>query len=591
MTHASRTWELLPQAPQSFINEHSDLDPLIINLLYERSLHTQEEIDAFLHPNYSNDVHDPFLFQDMDRAVRRLFTAIEKEEYITIHGDYDADGVSAAVILHDTLTTLGAKHVDVYLPHRETDGYGLNNKTIDYLATEKTTLIITCDCGISNTAEIAYANSKGIDTIITDHHSVPEILPEAHAIIHPKVIGESYPDKELAGGAVAFKLAQGLLHTHHQTHKELPNGESHEGFEKWLLDMVAIATVADMVPLLGESRTLTQYGLVVLNKTRRIGLKKLFQETGLMHDDESMKQDIDAVTIGFRIAPQINAAGRIGNANVAYNLLTAQYGTDAIDLAFTLNQNNTERRELTERYVEQAITDIEANQKGNPILFVYHETWTTGIVGLIASRLKTLYDTPVIAMAPNGNDITGSGRSIKGFNLIEALRAMPEFFEKFGGHPMACGFSLKHKDERKTFEQAFMAYFKEKTKDIDLSLTLSIAANITLADINWERYDLLEKFKPFGQKNPEPIYAAYGVTVSQFKGIGKIANHLKITLTQDGHTKQAIGWNLCLTDKKSVNWCNQLTVGEKIDIAFHIGVNEWNGNRNLQLTIVDIKQS
>lgn len=586
-----KRWNVLPSPPQSFIDDHPELPKIVSSLLYNRGIMTAEEIDSFLQPDYSKDVHDPFLFKDMEVAVRRLFTAVEKDEHITIHGDYDADGVSAAVILTEVLEAIGAKHIDVYLPHREKDGYGLNNNTIDYLADKGTNLIITCDCGISNATEIAYANEKGIDSIITDHHTVPENVPKAHAIIHPKVPDEPYPDKELAGGGVAFKLAQGLIHTHHKSHETLANGISHEGFEKWLLDMVAIASVADMVPLLGESRTLTKYGLIVLNKTRRIGLQKLFLESGIMDNDMVLKKPIDANTIGFRIAPQINAAGRIDHANVAYKLLTAKYGSDAIDLAFRLHENNKERREITENYVKQAIDNVEKHQLDNPVLFYYNPDWTTGIVGLIASRIKARYQKPTIIMANNGDVVTGSGRSVPGFDMIDSLQEMPEYFDKFGGHPMACGFSLADSSKIKEFQEAFIKKCSKKTKDIDMTPTLDIDAEIDLADVDWKLYDSLDKFKPFGQKNPAPKYVARGVTITELKPLGKEKKHLRILVTHNNNViRKTIGWNLCTTDGEEKNWCKLLHVGDTIDIVFEIGINEWNGNRELQLTIVDIKQ-
>ena len=384
-------WNVLAPPPSEFLENHPELPPTVATLLYHRDITTQEQIDEFLHPDYSRDVHDPFLFKDMEKTVRRLFEAIEKGEQITIHGDYDADGVSASVILTDTLKVLGAKHLDVYLPHRETDGYGLNTNTIEHLHEKGTKVIITCDCGISNKKEVELANEKGIDVIITDHHSIPAELPPAFAIIHPKIEGETYPYRDLAGGGVAFKLAQALLKAHHQTHETLPDGQSHDGFEKWLLDMVAIASVADMVPLIGESRTLTKYGLIVLNKTKRIGMQKLLLEARILAEDGSMSKEIDAIMIGFRIAPRINAAGRLDHANTAYQLLATDDPTEAVDLAWQLDQSNDERRKITDEYVKEAVAQVEKDQMDNPVLFAFGKHWQTGVVGLIASRLKSKY--------------------------------------------------------------------------------------------------------------------------------------------------------------------------------------------------------
>jgi len=418
-------------------------------------------------------------------------------------------------------------------------------------------------------------------------------LPEAYAIIHPKIDGEPYPDKTLAGGGVAFKLMQAMFKKHAQTHETLPNGEAHEKAEKWLLDMVAIASVADMVPLLGESRTLTKFGLIVMNKAKRIGLRKLLMEAGIMHNDGSMKYPITEETIGFKIAPWINAAGRIDHANVAYELFITDRATDAVDLAYKLNQNNLERQAMTEMYVKEATRQVEMAQLDSPVLFVYHESWNPGVVGLVASRIKSLYERPVIAMTKNDSGIMGSGRSVEGFNMIESIQSMPELFDKFGGHPMACGFTLAAPDKREAFQEALTNAFVEKTKGMDLSPKLMIDAEIDLDHVTWELYDLLEKFSPFGQANPKPLYLAKDVTLFDIKAIGKTNGHLKIVLQH--HSKKmhkAIGWGLADETRGDGNdWSKLLKAGDHVDIVCEIGINEWNGNRELQLTITDIRKS
>lgn len=586
-----KQWIVQSEPPQEFFDEFPELPKIVAKLLYHRGLTEQKAIDEFLHPDYSQDIHDPFLFQDMEKTVARLFEAIEKEEKITIHGDYDADGVSGATILHSILTGLGHSNLDVFLPHREKDGYGLNLNTIKKLHEEGTNIIITCDCGISNTAEVALANELGMDVIITDHHSIPETIPEAFSIIHPKIPDEPYPDKELAGGAVAFKLAQALLASHKKEHELMPNGDKHESFEKWLLDMVAIASVADMVPLIGESRTLTKYGLIVLNKTKRVGMQKLLMEAGLMHNDGSMKNELNAESIGFQIAPRINAAGRLDHANVALKLFIETEPTKAVDLAFRLDQNNIERKNLTKDYVEQALAQVEKDQIDQPFLFVYHESWSPGIVGLIASRIKEKYYKPVYAMTLHNGQITGSGRSVEGFDMIATMQQVPEFFAKFGGHPMACGFSLANVEQFEEFKQAMLTKMKEQLESIDLTPKLYIDAEVDLEEINWDLYDLLDKFEPFGQKNPKPKYLAKDLTIKHVQPLGKDGTHIRIDVT---HTtpriRKTIGWRFC-DDTGDTNWCRRLKEGDKIDIVFEVGINEWNGNRELQLTIQDLRVS
>lgn len=584
-----KIWRVSADPPQTFLDEHPELPPIVARLLYHRNLTTQPAIDEFLNPDYSIHVHDPYLFRDMTKAVERILRAGENGEKITIHGDYDADGVSASVILASLFKILNI-NFDVFLPHRETDGYGLNMNTVDLLHKQGTKIIITCDCGISNAPEIAKANELGMDVIVTDHHSIPAKLPDAYAIIHPKVIGETYPDQTLAGGGVAFKLAQGILRKHKESNELLPNGDKHEAYEKWLLDMVAIASVADMVPLLGESRTLTKYGLIVLNKTRRIGLQKLLLEARLLNDDGTNRKEINADTIGFQIAPRINAAGRMNHANAAYNLLVTDSPTDAVDLAFALDQSNQDRQKMTEEIVKEAAKQIEIDQKNNPVLFAIGE-WPIGIVGLIASKLKERYQKPTIIMS-KGAAITGSGRSVPGFNMIGAMQEVPELFLKFGGHPMACGFTLKTPELLDEMKQTLIKKFNEKTAGEDMTPTLKIDAEIKLEDVNWDLFEHLEKFKPFGQANEKPRYAAYGLTIIGTEPVGKDGRHLRIIVNHTTpRARKLIGWNLCQETDTHSDWSKELKKGEKIDMVFEIDINEWNGNRELQMTIVDLRKS
>lgn len=586
-----KNWVVLPDPPSSFFQEFPDLPPIVARLLYHRHLRTQKAIDEFLHPDYGEDIHDPFLFREMDKAVTRIFAAMAQKEKITIHGDYDADGVSAAVILTSLFQALEYPYTDVFLPHRETDGYGLNMNTVRLLHEANTKLIITCDCGISNTAEVNLARELGMDVIITDHHSIPAEVPHAYAIIHPKIPGETYPDQTLAGGGVAFKLMQALLERHAETHDRLPNGEKHEGFAKWQLDMAAIASVADMVPLLGESRTLTKYGLIVLNKTRRIGLQKLLLEARLMQEDGTKKKAIAADTIGFQIAPRVNAAGRMNHANVAYKLLATNDPIEAVDLAYELDQNNQERQKRTEELYTLAQEQLARESTDTPVLFVVGNGWPIGLVGLLAGKLKEAYQKPSIVMTMNQKEISGSGRSITGFNLIESLQEIPEQFLKFGGHPMACGFTLASKEHVESFKTALIQKYHERTTGKDIDPTLDIDVQVDLDDITWELYDLLDQFAPFGQANPKPRYMANGLKVVGLEPVGQDGKHLRIMVTHHSpRVRKTIGWRLCNGNGKGVNWGKELKIGDTIDMVFEVDVNEWNGNRELQLTIVDLKK-
>jgi len=587
-----KNWIVLPQPPLEFLEAHPELQPIVSELLYQRKLVTPAAIDEFLNPDYSQDIHDPFLFRDMRKAVERLFQAIEKKERLTIHGDYDADGVSASVILTGLFNALDYHNFSVFLPHRETDGYGLNKNTVQLLASEGTKVIITCDCGISNQEEVTLANSFGMDVIITDHHTVPPILPDAYAIIHPKVPEETYPDKTLSGGGVAFKLLQAMLQLHEQKHELLPNGERPEALEKWSLDMVAISSVADMVPLLHESRTLTKYGLIVLNKTRRIGLQKLLLEARLMHNDGQMKSELTTDTIGFQIAPRINAAGRMNHANVAYRLLVTNDPIEAINLAYELNQNNQERQRLVEGVMREAVKQAEA-QKEMPVLFIIGNDWPVGIIGLIAGKIKERYYKPTMVITQSQAELIGSGRSIAELDMIEALQEIPQVFKKFGGHPMACGFTLNPAISLTECQTICTQKFQEKIIISDTSAKLIIDAQIDLDEVNWELYDIIQKFSPFGQDNPKPKYLARDLTVTALEPVGKDKKHLRLMVrSKTGRIRKTIGWGLCNPEKNDqVDWGKALAIGDKIDLVFEIDVNEWNGNRELQLTIVDLRRA
>jgi len=587
-------WNFLPSPPTEFINNHPELPPIITRLLWNRNLRSQEQIDEFLNPDYLQDLHDPFLFKEMEMAIKIIFTAIEQQKRIVVHGDYDADGVCAAALIITTLKKIGGKNINVFLPHREIDGYGLNLNTVKELHKQKTDLIITCDCGVSNYEEIVNAKKLGMQIIITDHHTVPNKIPPADAIIHPLLPTEKYPDKGLCGGGVAFKLVQAILKEHKATNTVLPDGQTHEAFEKWLLDLAAIATVGDMVPLLGESRTLVRYGLTVLNKTKNLGLKNLCVAAGIMDEEGKPKRGfLDTHSVGFQIVPRLNAAGRMDHANTAFALLMAENESEAKNLALQLNKNNSDRQQLTDQITKQAREQIKITaQENNPILFVLNKNWPTGILGLVAGKLKDEFYKPILVMTENEEEICGSGRSIAEFNLITGLQDMPQFFSKFGGHPQACGFSLISKDKLEEFKKALLNKASSQLTNIELVPQTNIDTEVKLEEVDWKLYDLLQKFEPFGQSNEEPKYAAYNLTVVNINPVGQDGKHLRIMVKHNSYmVRKTIGFGLGDTNRHPIDWKNNLKQGDKIDMVFTVGVNEWNGNRELQLTIEDIKKS
>ena len=571
-------WKVAESISEEFKNKFPEIDPVILQLLWNRGIKTQEEIDEFLYPDYNQDIHDPFLFLDMEKAVERVFSAVEKKEKITVHGDYDADGVCSALIVVDLLETMGA-NVNVYIPHRELEGYGLNMQTVEELGKNGVNLIITTDCGISNRGEIKLAKKLGVDVIVTDHHAEPAALPDdAIAIIDPHLAREKYPFRELSGAGVAFKLVQAILKS--SEFAVYGSRIDAEAFEKWLLDLVAIATIADIMPLLGENRTLVKYGLLVLNKTQRIGLEKLVESLGL-----NKNKSLDARNVAFQISPRLNAAGRIDHANQAYELLKTDDKNEVQDLVDALNKTNESRQSLSERVTAEAKAQIGEDIGDKKVLFALGLGWPLGIVGLVAGKIADNFWRPTFVMTDKEGKIMGSGRSIPEFDMMEGLREVKEFLSHYGGHAGACGFTLKNKKDLKKFEKALQKFAKKKLAGLDLAPTLNIDAEVKLEKIDWDLFELLQKFAPFGKGNERPRYLGRSLKVESFESVGTNGNHLRINLShENGQKKKFIGF--CFGE-----WCEKLKAGDNIDVVFEVDVNEWNGNRELQMKIIDLKLS
>jgi len=593
-----KRWLIAPEIKKEFQEKFPEINPVILQLLYNRGIKNQEAIDEFLNPDYGQDIHDPFLFSNMERVVKRIFEAKRQDEKIVVHGDYDADGVSSSIVLVNTLEAIGVNKVDVYLPHRELEGYGLNQETVRKLAQSGCKLIITCDCGIANRQEIELAKELGIDVIVTDHHHPPENLPDC-LIINPKVKGEEYPFKELAGVGVAFKVAQALI----KRSKEGQGGEGgrggkviEEGFEKWLLDLVAIGTITDVSPLVGENRTLVKYGLIVLNKTRRIGLRKLIKQAGLVDEErERLKKrmDLDTYNISFQIGPRLNAAGRINHANQAYKLLVTNDEKEAEGLALGLEQTNQERQKLTDKITKEVENQIKGKTK-DKILFGVGEGWPIGIVGLVSGKITEKYNRPSIVITKNEGEIAGSGRSIPEFNIIEALNKLGHFFSRFGGHSGACGFTLKGGVNIEEFKVEFKKIAEEELEGKDLSPVFLIDTKINLKEINWDLFREIEKFEPFGEANPYPLFLIEKVKIEEMRTVGKENHHLKMKLRAAVNNSKkvfdAIGFCFADPEFTGVDWCQAIKPGDLLDIICEINKNEWNGYQELQLKIIDLKK-
>ncbi|MCW1930619.1 MAG: single-stranded-DNA-specific exonuclease RecJ [Candidatus Kerfeldbacteria bacterium] len=557
-------WVVGSSAPQEFLDRFPELHPIVAAILYHRGIETQAEVDAYLSPDYARDQHDPYLFKDMKVAVDRIQHAVVEKQKVVVHGDYDADGVCGASVLYTTLKAIGAD-VSVYLPHRDTEGYGLNMNTVRTLKASGTHLVITVDCGISNAPEVEEAVALGMDVIVTDHHSEPPVLPSAAlAILNPKISGETYPYKYLAGVGVAFKLSQALARAY----------ELGEAFEKWLLDLVAISTITDFVPLTGENRVLEKFGLLVLRKNRRIGLREWCASNGI----DPTK--IDTTTIGFKLGPHINAAGRLEHANMAFEMMVSEDPVKARESAENLKHTNASRQKLSDSMSKDALAQGE-QQKGEQVIIAIGKDWPVGLVGLVAGKVASTYQRPTFVISTSEDKIMGSGRSIEQFNLVEAMQSMPEVFEKYGGHPQACGFTIK---DQPSLEQ-FTAHMRERARSIlegaDLRKTLKIECELRVSDIDWKLVDMLQSCAPFGEGNPEPVFKISQATVEDFSTIGKKGDHLRLSISHNGITRKCIAFG---AGHHSLN----LHIGKVIDVAATVQINEWNGNRDIQLELKDI---
>jgi len=585
-------WILAKKIDEETIQKFPHVDPFILQLLANRNISLNDEgaIRAFLEPDYNRDVHDPYLFDDMKIAVQRVIHAIREKERITIYGDYDVDGVCASTILYETLS-LFTDRIHVHMNHREKVGYGLQQEAIKELAKDGTALIITNDHGISNKEQVAYARSLGIDVIITDHHHVPENpndIPDAYAIIHPRVRADRYPFKHLAGAGSAFKLVQGIIRADFDPEfveqknniTDVSGNHIHwEGFEKWLLDAVCMATICDCVPLIGENRALVKYGMIVLNKTRRSGLQKILAIA-------NVHGNITPQTINFTIGPRLNAASRMEHGTIAFNLMTEKDSERATVLADRLDRSNNERRKATDRVVraaeEKLQEDIHADKK---VLVATGDDWPLGILGLVAGKISSKYHRPVILMTrAHEGHVAGTGRSMNGFHLARVFEKLNHFFSRYGGHEAAGGFAVKEGIDCEDIKKDLQDLGDEFIQDKDCVPTLSVDAEIKLSQCTWDFFEQLEKFEPFGNGNPKPLFLISKLHVRAAQGVGTDNKHLRITVQQDGVQKRLIGFSFG-------SWLERIHTEDCIDAVLELDVNEWNGTKELQLKIVDLKLS
>lgn len=577
----AKRWLVAEPCPSDFPASVGLASPIVAQLFWNRGLRSKEEVQAFLEPIWETGVHDPARFSQMTNTVARIFRALEAGERITVHGDYDADGVTGSTVIITTLREMEKRMrasgstedsmIDFYIPHRDKEGYGLRNETISLLKERGTGLIITVDCGIACVEEIAFAKRVSIDTIVVDHHQFGATLPDG-LLIHPGIPEETYPFKQLAAVGVAYKLACALLAEARRRGQDIP-----EGWEKWLLDLVAIATVTDMVPLVGENRVLETYGLRVLNKARRPGLKAIMAAAGLEPGT------VNAESIGFAIGPRLNAAGRMDHASLALRLLLSESEEEARVLAAELEGRNRERQEATRRMMDEAEKKMET-EKTPSLLMLWDERWSPSLVGLLAGRFVERYGRPVVVAGFHEGRWIGSGRSLPAYDITAAMKESGEgLLARCGGHVQACGFSMQSGEHLPALSDRLVAHAEQRLHPDDLVPIVSVDAEIPLASVQWPLVETLERFAPFGEGNREPVFLSRGCYVAQARTIGSTGNHLRLTLVApDGERLQAIGF-------KMGSRLSEIPMGSFVDLVYNASINAWNGRRDLQCKLIDFQ--
>lgn len=549
------------------------ISPLVAQVLINRGVADSGSAAAFLRPKLSGLIR-PELMPGVKEAVSRIKQAIEKKQKITIYGDYDVDGITAVAILLQILTLLGAD-VDYYIPHRIEEGYGLSEEAIKSLAESGTKLLITVDCGISAVAQAALAKELGIELIITDHHPPDEQLPDADAIVHP-MLDLTYENQNCCGAMVAFKLAWALA-------DEFNNGaklDSHlREFMLKAASMAAMGSVADIVDLRGENRILTSFGLKSLPDCGLPGIEALIETAGLTG------KSLDSFHIGFRLAPMLNAAGRMGHARLAVELLTSDSNIRSLQIAQYLKDQNNQRRKCEQKIFKRAcemITDRQLNHPDRRSIVLSDENWHTGVIGIVASRIAEKYHRPTVMINTANAIAQGSGRSIKGFNLLKALKTCSEHLNTFGGHKMAAGLTIQA-EKTPHFAAEFEKYAAQNVTAEDIITRLNIDAPAQLKQLNMQTVTDLEMLAPFGQGNPRPVFATMAVQLASApRRVGAKGDHLQLAVTDNTSAIRCIGFKMGKLEKK-------LLENEFFNVAYQPQINSYNGNTSIQLVLTDIQ--
>ena len=541
-------------------NEYG-ISNLLAKILVNRNLTKKEDIDLFLKPT-RHDFHNPYLMPDMALAVDRIIKAMNNKEKILIYGDYDVDGITSITVVKNFLLERGA-NVTQYIPNRLNEGYGLNKDAIKKISDDGVNLIITVDCGISGIEEVDYANSLGLEVIVTDHHEVGEILPNAIAVIDAKRKDSTYPFRELAGVGVGFKLIQAIAQRLQLEEKE---------YLKYL-DIVCIGTISDIVPLVDENRVIAKLGLKLVEVTKNVGLKALLEASGY--------KKIDSFTVSFGLAPRINACGRMGKEKEALNLFLTQDENEAKKIALRLNEYNKERQDIEKRIYEDAVNKIEKSETDKQVLVLGSENWHHGVIGIVASKITDLYFKPSILICFEEDEGKGSGRSIPGFDLYESLTNCSENLEKFGGHSMAVGVTLK-KENFEKFKEEFEKY-AQNSNICDIIPIIKIDEEITLEDINIKAVEELNMLEPFGEANKMPLFMYKNLKIHSIRTLSE-GKHIKLTLKDNNFYIDSIGFNLG-------HLAEEYQIGDKVDVVGSLEINRFNGRESVQINLKDLRKS
>ena len=559
----NKKWECyeIEEAQVNSLIEKYKLNSILAKILVNKGITEKEDIDLFVNPT-RKDFYDPFLMPDMEITVNRILKAIEDKEKIIIYGDYDADGITSTTVLKNFLEERGLE-IGTYIPNRLDEGYGLNKNAIKSIYDQGYRLIITVDCGISGTEEIEYANSLGIETLITDHHEPTEVLPNALAVVDAKRKDNKYPFNQLAGVGVVFKLIQAISIKLNLEEKE---------FLKYL-DIVCIGTISDIVPLVDENRVIAKLGLKLIAQTKNIGLKALLEVIGF--------SNIDSSAISFGVAPRINACGRMGNEKVALDLFLSKDYAEAKKLAIRLNEYNIERQTIEKQIFDEAVQKVEANEKDKTCVIVGSKGWHHGIIGIVASKITDMYFKPSILVCFEDGEGKGSGRSIPGFDLHEALMKCEKHLEKFGGHSMAVGVTLKE-SEFESFKNELEEYAKENEID-KIQPVIKIDSELSLKDVSIDSVKSLSMLEPYGEANKMPLFLFKNLKINSIRALSE-GKHLKLTLKEDNYMINAIGFNMGELSEKYL-------LDDKVDIVGNLDINVYNGNENVQIILKDIRKS